>query len=392
MSESLSAADAEMRPHEVAKSVYLCFAILGGTIGLFVGWSRSPVVGAFLGGLLSVVSGIALLLLSADPAGKKISVHPKQMHTIFIAIALFAVATIAGCFVGIYLRTGRLLYLGEDIRRVTIDDSIAAEQAAKVHLLDVRLEQMGLTLSQRQRYIDKLLQISDVPDAGVVLVSASASPTVPIPAWDSGRERVKLMTTHTEALNAYIDFASREIIIADYYLNQINDLYRLLTEIRTSLELGESPSESYPAKWQQRLESTRWSLVSVDNPFRVKQAGFSASAIEQLLLRHPLPGDPSVGAATDALSRLVQKTIAEIDEMKVEQEQIHRVVQQLQAATLQSLHAISSAAEPELMRRVQFDMVYDLICGKSEPSGDSETPPLPAPAAPAPAPAPAPST
>lgn len=86
----------------VPASALVCFSVLGFTTGIYVGLSDSPVVGGFVGGVLSLITGGALtFLIGKDNAP---SLSAKHVTALSKCIIAYCILSLTGSCLGIVLR------------------------------------------------------------------------------------------------------------------------------------------------------------------------------------------------------------------------------------------------------------------------------------------------
>lgn len=88
------------------KNLVITFVFLGITTGVYVGWSKSPVVDTLVAGVFGILSAIALFLLGIEKKSR-LSFSTSQIEDVFRGLCVFCVLCVTGTLIGIWLRIGR---------------------------------------------------------------------------------------------------------------------------------------------------------------------------------------------------------------------------------------------------------------------------------------------
>lgn len=81
------------KPFQYWTSVILAFCVIGMTVGIFTGVSKSPVVGSILPAFLSVISAILIFIFGKEAAGEYHALVP-------VCIIALTLCTLFGAFYG----------------------------------------------------------------------------------------------------------------------------------------------------------------------------------------------------------------------------------------------------------------------------------------------------
>jgi hypothetical protein len=88
--------------------IFTALCVFGFTMGLFTGWSREPVVGSLVSGLIGLASGCTLALLATKGDGNLQSslteLVATKINTIASAVIALCLSTVSGTIVGINIR------------------------------------------------------------------------------------------------------------------------------------------------------------------------------------------------------------------------------------------------------------------------------------------------
>lgn len=140
------------------KIAFGCFAVLGFTTGLYIGLSESPVVGGFVGGVLSLVTGGAVTFFTGKDDKRVLPV--RHLKALSKCIILFCFLSLLGSFIGIGLRED---FLGlfqsakqSPVELVRLDRSlkdISSDLGIKIGLLQQLLKQQGIDNAENNRIV-----------------------------------------------------------------------------------------------------------------------------------------------------------------------------------------------------------------------------------------------
>lgn len=214
--------------------VFVSSGILGYTIGMFVGWSLTPMVGAFLGPLLSVFSVVSLFFASNDSETRLVQIGVKRLAELFTCLALFCIFSIVGCAVGSGIRTERIWPMKQE-----------ASTEAKSQLLNVAIAGATATSTDliRLRVIQELLDdIGTTPEANNEIIKKIGS-SLNGASTPSGDLRAKYQTTLRNA-KAIVDdhdrfrdrFEKSRLAVEQWKLTEIVKGLSTVADSMTNLE------------------------------------------------------------------------------------------------------------------------------------------------------------
>lgn len=137
---------------QTLRAAGLAFISIGFTAGMYVGWSRSPIVASLVGGLITAATGMASLLVAKRSTNIDLHVSRDDLKALFRAIPITCLASIVGCWIGISLRTGRFgptypVTAGEKPSHVSATlfaDDLPAVYMAKLLVLERQLVARGV--------------------------------------------------------------------------------------------------------------------------------------------------------------------------------------------------------------------------------------------------------
>ena len=140
--------------------------VFGFTIGLFTGWSRTPVVGSLVSGMIGMVSGGILAVFATKGEGKTTSHAIEFLFTNLIPIALginiVCVSTVFGTIVGINMRLGNIPILirsPESLTPIsTVHKELPAGILAKLVMLQIVMDKADHDRSENNALIARYAQ------------------------------------------------------------------------------------------------------------------------------------------------------------------------------------------------------------------------------------------
>ncbi len=143
-----------MKPSAPLVAASLASLLLGSCVGILTGLSQSPVVGVLLPLLFGALGGTGGLFLARTDIANQ-----SQKQTIMftsVAVAMLAIGTIAGVFVGIDYRVGDRSWpsLGGSAMFPPADAS--GQEVVDWVLLDTRLRLLGLDVEQRHSVLKRI--------------------------------------------------------------------------------------------------------------------------------------------------------------------------------------------------------------------------------------------
>ena len=144
--------------HKAFKSVGTCFVVLGFTLGLYVGWSQSPVVGSVVTGLFSLITGGALTFFVGK--ADKFTVTPALLALIAKAITSLCIFSIIGTVVGIIVRDGYIVTAfstpkpEQELLAITEhSDKLPREKLVKLTILQQMLSTLNVPIPDNNKII-----------------------------------------------------------------------------------------------------------------------------------------------------------------------------------------------------------------------------------------------
>lgn len=154
-------ATGEMETKLVPSSVYWAVGTLGFTMGLYTGWSSSPVVGTLITGVFGLLSG-GLLAVFAFPGAKKEGIEhtPLALGAVSGSLILICIASIFGTILGINVRNGNVVSVfssEEPLISVQTDHAeLPPALVAKLVLLQQSFEGMGLSRKENNSLLNSI--------------------------------------------------------------------------------------------------------------------------------------------------------------------------------------------------------------------------------------------
>ncbi len=157
-----------------SRQVYSAFAVFGLTVGLYAGWSQSPVVGPLLSGLLGLVAGGAITILTGQRKEGAKDLSPEQLRTVSTGIIVLCALSVTGTVFGACVRVVAIKYATSDspsLMSIARVPDIPPEFATRLLLVQHALSSHGVNPEDNDAvitaYLDKYK--SDAPSARVAI-------------------------------------------------------------------------------------------------------------------------------------------------------------------------------------------------------------------------------
>jgi hypothetical protein len=189
---------------DVPRLVFVAFAVLGLSIGLFVGMSESPVGATVVGALFTLVGSGGLLSMAVR------RVRLRQFRQAAISVIGLCLFTIVGAFLGIGLREGFLLHPVSLWKQETLLDlrpyvtQVPRPQLLQLVLLQTELSNLRVSPAENNKIVNAFVQAvaKEGSEEGV------------------GQSRVREIRQHMRELQASSRLAHRA---ADHIVRELGD-------------------------------------------------------------------------------------------------------------------------------------------------------------------------
>jgi hypothetical protein len=141
-------------------------SVLGFTMGLYTGWSSSPVVGSLITGVFGLLSGgvLAMFAFKTDKADgdAKPPVNGTALRGISLALTLVCLASVVGTVFGINVRNSNLaLFVGKQDKLTPLASSspdLPPALIAKLVILQRSLDNFGYSRRENNALLDQIKQ------------------------------------------------------------------------------------------------------------------------------------------------------------------------------------------------------------------------------------------
>ncbi len=164
---------------QMPRAIFLCFSMLGLTIGIYVGMSESPIAATVVGSLFGLTGAGGILALLTKTGEDAVS--PGRLRDVGKCLSLLCAMSVLGSLFGIAMRNGAIpdLFYASPTEDTLVDLTVGLEdldfsQHAKLIILQTKLQQLGLPPRENNVILTALRETSETAGSKTLTAAAVA--------------------------------------------------------------------------------------------------------------------------------------------------------------------------------------------------------------------------